>query len=115
VEKKILVIGGTGLLGQPVARRLQEDGFQVRVMVRDPAKAKGPFSESFEILAGDITDRASVEKALDGCTGVHISVGGDAEHVGTQNVVAAAVGKGLERLTYMSGQPCLNRTAGFRW
>jgi uncharacterized protein YbjT (DUF2867 family) len=48
VQKKILVLGGTGMLGQPVARRLKEDGCQVRLLVRDVEKARKLFDESFE-------------------------------------------------------------------
>ena len=31
----ILVVGATGLLGEPVARQLHQDGFKVRVLARD--------------------------------------------------------------------------------
>jgi uncharacterized protein YbjT (DUF2867 family) len=48
MEKKILVVGGTGRLGQPVARQLKEDGYQVRVMARDVEKARKLFDESFD-------------------------------------------------------------------
>lgn len=39
---RILILGGTGLLGEPVARRLQADGFAVRLLARDPDKARPP-------------------------------------------------------------------------
>ena len=39
----ILILGGTGLLGAPVARRLQADGFPVRLLARDPDKARAIF------------------------------------------------------------------------
>lgn len=38
MQKTIVVIGGTGMLGQPVARRLEDDGFGVRIMTRDRQK-----------------------------------------------------------------------------
>jgi uncharacterized protein YbjT (DUF2867 family) len=60
MKKIILVIGGTGLLGQPVARHLLEAGFQVRVVTRDQEKAQRVFDGSFEILAGDPTDASLV-------------------------------------------------------
>jgi nucleoside-diphosphate-sugar epimerase len=46
MQEKILVLGGTGMLGQPVARRLKEDGYQVRLLVRDVEKARKLFDES---------------------------------------------------------------------
>ncbi len=35
MEKRISVIGATGLLGEPVAIHLKKRGFAVRIMVRD--------------------------------------------------------------------------------
>ena len=58
MNKRVLVIGGTGLLGSPVTRQLQEDGFQVRIMARDLEKARAQFGEDYELVAGDITDLA---------------------------------------------------------
>jgi nucleoside-diphosphate-sugar epimerase len=52
-ERRILVLGGTGLLGAPVARRLRADGFAVRVLSRDPEKARRMFGPSIEVVAGD--------------------------------------------------------------
>ncbi len=38
MERTILVLGGTGLLGEPVTRRLLSDDFHIRVLSRDPAR-----------------------------------------------------------------------------
>ena len=35
-QQTILVIGATGTVGAPVARQLREDGYHVRLLVRDP-------------------------------------------------------------------------------
>ena len=56
---KILILGGTGLLGAPVARRLQSDGFDVRLLARDREKARAMFDEPFEIVAGDLFEAHS--------------------------------------------------------
>lgn len=72
MEKRILVIGATGLLGEPVAIHLKQCGFIVWLMVRDIEKAKEQFGDDFEIVKGDILDEESLEKALDSCFGVHI-------------------------------------------
>ena len=98
----ILVLGGTGLLGAPVTRRLQADGFRVRLLARDPEKAGGMF-EGMEIVPGDVTDLASLERALEGCSGVHISVGGPVDQLSAENVAALAPRLGLARITYVSG------------
>lgn len=105
--KSILVIGGTGMLGEPVARRLAKDGYRVRVFTHTPEKARAKFGTEFEIVAGDVEDPASLEKAMQGCWGVHVnSYGGpdpDLERRGVQNIARAAVKAGLQRLTYISG------------
>lgn len=111
--KKILVLGGTGLLGAPVARRLQADGFAVRLLARDPEKACAMFSRSFEIVSGDVADVTSLEAALGGCDGVHISVGGPADQLSAENVAALAPGFGLERITYISGSTVFEENRWF--
>ena len=110
---KVLVLGGTGLLGAPVARRLQADGFAVRLLARDPAKARAMFDGSFEVVAGDVTDVDSLEAALAGCEAVHISIAGPAELPAAQNVSALALGLGLERITYISGATAFEENRWF--
>ena len=39
MEKKILVLGATGMFGKPTASQLKADGFQARILVRDAEKA----------------------------------------------------------------------------
>jgi uncharacterized protein YbjT (DUF2867 family) len=101
--KKLLILGGTGMLGSPVARRLRADGFEVRLLARDPEKARAMHGDSFEIVAGDVTDVDSLEHGLAGCEGVHISVGGPVDRLSAENVAALAPRLGLERITYISG------------
>jgi uncharacterized protein YbjT (DUF2867 family) len=110
---KILVLGGTGLLGAPVARRLQADGFAVRLLARDPDKARAMFDDSFEVVAGDVTDVPSLETALAGCDGVHISIAGPAELPAAQNVAALAPRLGLKRITYISGATAFEENRWF--
>jgi NADH dehydrogenase len=98
----ILVLGGTGLLGAPVTRRLQADRFHVRLLARDPGKA-GEMFEGLEIVPGDVTDMASLERAMEGCSGVHLSVGGPVDQLSAENVAALASRLGVARITYVSG------------
>lgn len=99
----ILVVGGTGMLGQPVARRLKEDGFRVRIQTRDYQKARRMFDDSFEVVAGDPIDTGSLEAALDGCHGVHISLPTAAEQQVAETVAKMASKHGVERISYISG------------
>ena len=70
----VLVTGGTGFIGSHVAARLVEGGQTVRLLVRDPTKlTRVPAltdTSSIDVIVGDVTDRESVERALDGCTAV---------------------------------------------
>ncbi len=113
MTKKILVIGGTGMLGEPVARHLLKDGFSVRIMTRNKFKAEKKFGNNFEIVAGDITNQPSIEHALDGCQGVHINLSHGIEHIGVEHIVQAARSKKIERISYISGSTVSEENAWF--
>ncbi len=111
--KTILVIGGTGLLGQPTAKSLKATGFEVRLLTRDYGKARKLFDDSFELLSGDPTDLYCVTEALTGCYGVHISLPTEVELKVTEAVVKVADRKGVERISYVSGATVSEATRGF--
>jgi uncharacterized protein YbjT (DUF2867 family) len=103
MSKRILIIGATGFLGESVARKLKEDGFDVRIMARSIDRARAKFDDSFEIITGDATSPADIEAALDGCSGCHLTVSGGAELPVASNVATAAPNSSLKRITYISG------------
>jgi uncharacterized protein YbjT (DUF2867 family) len=103
MEKRILVIGGTGMLGQPVSCCLQEAGFQVRIMTRDLEKARKTVGSSYELFEGNPLDTACLEEALEGCYGVHISLPGEVEQQTAESVAKAAARHGIGRISYISG------------
>jgi uncharacterized protein YbjT (DUF2867 family) len=111
--EKILVIGGTGLLGRPVAHRLHQDGYGVRLLARDPNTVRGQFGEGFEVVGGDVTDSSSLEEAMRGCEGVHVSVGGQVDQVSAENVARLAGATGVERITYLSGSTVAEENSWF--
>lgn len=100
---KILVIGATGLLGKPVANHLKNNGYTVRLMVRNIDRAATQFGDDFEIVQGDIIDKKSIELSLEGCFGVHINLSGELEQAGAERVASAAARLKLQRITYISG------------
>ncbi|MEJ2209438.1 MAG: NAD(P)H-binding protein [Anaerolineae bacterium] len=75
----------------------------MRLLARDPEKARTMLGDSFEIVAGDVTDVSSLERGLAGCEGVHISIGGPVDRLSAENVAALAPGLGVKRITYLSG------------
>jgi NADH dehydrogenase len=107
---RILVVGATGLLGAPVARRLLADGHQVRLLVRDTARASARLGDGFDYVEGSVSDSASVDRAVQEMDGVHISLGVEdpalleaVEHQGSALVAAAAARHGLSRISYLTG------------
>lgn len=109
----ILVVGGSGLLGDPTARRLREAGFTVRLLARDPARTRSQLGEGFQIVKGDVTDRRALESALDGCRFAHVSVGGAVDRISAENVATVGRRTGLERIGYVSGSTVFEQNRWF--
>lgn len=63
----ILVTGATGTVGSEVVRQLRAMAAPVRVMVRDPAKARPAAAAGAQVVSGDFSDPASFQRALEGC------------------------------------------------
>ena len=110
----ILVTGGTGLLGVNLVRQLVGDGQRVRLLVRSNPNRLGLESDLIEFIRGDITDEASVLRAMQGCEEVYhvaawvqVSSWGmnDAWRInvdGTRHICSAALKLGVRRLVHTS-------------
>jgi uncharacterized protein YbjT (DUF2867 family) len=105
----IVVTGATGHQGGAAARHLLADGWHVRAFVRDPNKpaAKSLEKAGAELILGDLLDRDSLDRALDGAHGVHSvqtfrEAGFDGEVREGFNVVDAAKDAGVANLVYSS-------------
>lgn len=103
----ILVIGGTGMLGEPVVRSLHAKGSCVHVMTRSPESARSRFPNSVDVIQGDVTQLDSLETAIRDCQGVHINLSSttdpELEGPGVQNIVRAAIKAKVQRISYLSG------------
>jgi nucleoside-diphosphate-sugar epimerase len=63
---KALVTGATGFVGRALLDRLvAEEGAVVRALARDPARLGG-LGPAVEVVEGDITDPAALDRAADG-------------------------------------------------
>jgi uncharacterized protein YbjT (DUF2867 family) len=107
----ILLTGGTGFVGGHVAHALRAESRDVRCLVRDPGRAEKLVSWGCELAQGDVTDAASLRRAVAGCdVVVHlvaIIAGRRSEfervmEQGTRDLVAAAQEAGVRRFVLMS-------------
>lgn len=111
---KILITGGTGFLGRRIVAELAPR-HTLRLLVRR-GSSRERFPEGVEFAEGDVTDRASLVKAIGGCDAVvHaaalVKILAPKEHFdrinvgGLENVLAAAesaAAGAVERMVYVS-------------
>jgi dihydroflavonol-4-reductase len=62
-----LVTGASGFIGHHVAADLLAHGWRVRALVRPESMAAGRWPAGAEPVAGDVRDRAALERAARGC------------------------------------------------
>lgn len=97
----ILVTGATGRVGRHVVEQLVARGADVRVLVRDPAKAV--FPAGVAVAQGELLDIDALRAAFDGVRTLFLlnAVAGDEF---TQALIALNVAReaGVERVVYLS-------------
>ena len=97
----ILVTGATGRVGHKVVQQLVKRGADVRVLVRDTAKAS--FPAGVEVVQGDLLDIDALRTALSGVNTLFLlnAVAGDEF---TQALIALNIAReqGVERVVYLS-------------
>jgi dihydroflavonol-4-reductase len=111
---RVLVTGGTGFVGHHVARRLVEEGYEVRVLARPASPTELIAGLGVEIVRGDLTDRGSLRPAVAGCSAV-FHVAADyrlwvrrpdelyrSNVEGTEQLLRAAREAGVERFVHTS-------------
>jgi uncharacterized protein YbjT (DUF2867 family) len=109
----ILVTGGTGFVGPKVVHALRERDLPVRGLVRKPSSAAAQSLSAWgcELVEGDVTDVASLRRAVEGCDVVVHLVAirqGSPEKFervmeqATRDLVAATKEAGVRRFVLMS-------------
>lgn len=105
----ILVTGATGKQGGAVARQLLEKGFRVRAITRNPGQpaARALREAGAEVVEGNLDDRNSVNRALEGAHGVFSvqnfwEAGYDREVKQGTGLADAAKDTGVQHFVYSS-------------
>jgi uncharacterized protein YbjT (DUF2867 family) len=107
----ILVTGGSGFVGGHVVHELRGRDLDVRCLVRDPRKGSRLSALGCELVQGDLTDPASLRRAVEGVDSVVHLVAirqgreRDFQRImvdGTRDLLAAAKDAGVGRFVHMS-------------
>jgi uncharacterized protein YbjT (DUF2867 family) len=108
---KVLVAGGTGFVGTAIVHALRARDVEVRALARNTEHASRLAALGVELVAGDLTQPATLAPAVDGCTHVVNLVAiikgrpSDFQRVmtdGTAALLAAAQAAGVSRFVQMS-------------
>jgi len=60
----VAVTGGSGFTGAALIKRLLDEGYKVKALIRNPSTI--PFNERLEIVLGDLGDKVALEKLVEG-------------------------------------------------
>jgi len=106
---RITIFGATGKTGHRVLERALDAGFEVQVLVRDPAKV-GVRSDHLQVIAGDVLDPDTVDRAVAGAGAGVLSLFGQVKGSprtlqtdGTRLIVESMKRHGISRLVTLSG------------
>ena len=103
---QLLLTGASGFVGSRLASALVEAGHDVGAMTRRP----GDYAGAGTPVSGDVTDEASLRRALGGCQAAYYLVHslGDADFQrkdaeAARTFARAAADAGVERVIYLGG------------
>jgi nucleoside-diphosphate-sugar epimerase len=117
---RTLVTGATGFVGSHLAEALRRRGDDVTALARSPGKAAALSPLGVRVVAGDLHDRAALERAVEGQDIVYhvagiVAARSEADFMaanrdGTRNVIDAAERAGTGRLVYVSSMAAAGPT-----
>ena len=123
---RIFITGGTGFIGGHVVRALRERGDEVRALVRSPDKGQALADLGCELVSGTLSNKDAIGAGMQGCeAAIHgaavYEVGiPESEHramyeanvIGTENVLRAALEAKLPKVVYISTVGAFGNTKG---
>jgi uncharacterized protein YbjT (DUF2867 family) len=107
----VLITGATGYIGGRLVPVFESAGVCVRCLARHPAALVSRVSQTTEVIAGDLLDPASLDRALAGIDVAYYLVHSMGAHgdylekdrVAARNFGAAARRAGVRRIVYLGG------------
>jgi len=124
VAGRVLVTGGTGVVGRPLVERLIGEGAELRALARSEDSAAALRALGAEPVRGDVLAPEALLAAMRGCELVYHAAGYNAFCLrdpapmfevnvrGSENVVRAAAKAGVERVVYTSSAASLGERKG---
>jgi dihydroflavonol-4-reductase len=115
-----LVTGATGFVGSAVVRQLIQSGHKVRILVRPTSDLTNIERIPLSVVTGDLTDRASLNRALDGCSFLfHVAADYrlwvpepekmyENNVAGTRKIMREAMKAGVRKIVYTSSVATLS-------
>jgi uncharacterized protein YbjT (DUF2867 family) len=111
LKKTILLTGVTGYVGGRLLKLLEKKTYTLRCLVRDPSHLQGRCDPRVEVLKGDVLDKASIIKSMQGVDVVYYLVhsmgsGGDfteEDRLAATNFAEAASECHVKRIIYLGG------------
>ena len=117
VSKNLTIIGATGFLSTTITQQLVNSGVTVRVVSRNPEKAKKVLPDGVEIVEGDVSDEKSLFSALKGTSTLYIHLNTETtdmnlsfytEREGVENIVKAAKANKVKHIMQIAGLESLH-------
>ncbi|HMG00146.1 MAG TPA: NAD(P)H-binding protein, partial [Gemmatimonadaceae bacterium] len=112
-KKPVLVTGAAGMVGIHTCRELTKKGWQIRALIRDPAKAAMALGQlPVEFRVGDVRDASTLRSSLSGCGAVvHLAAIAiekkgesyrESNTAATERLISAARAETVQRVIFMS-------------
>jgi uncharacterized protein YbjT (DUF2867 family) len=110
-KPRVLLTGASGYVGGSLIKPLEERGYPLRCVVRNPDRLRGRISPSTQVIAGDVYDIHSLAKALDGVDVAFYLLHSmelkknwqQMERRAARNFAGACLASGVSRIIYLGG------------
>jgi len=109
---KVLIIGAGGMLAKPVIHHFDKAGYELRLFSRNVDTSM--FDKAYEIVRGNALQRTDLERAIEGCDAIHISLANVNEALTTQIIVDVAKQHSIKCISIITGCTVCEENRWFR-